>query len=484
MTGSDVPWCRQPSLLTAWRLGRPISYRELRATTGESKATVLRLITDGVLLKTLLSTIRCDIDSEPLLQVERGRVLVCPRCHRIESLDATESLSRYSLSVDVKAVTQLTVEAFEANKFKHLAHGDFVSSAEVTAAGTLQDIEGGSEVELLVAAQEVSGASLLQIWGHCTQARRTVVLVHPGLVKEADDYLRLAFQTSPIYALYGPNLDDPQAFAAAAQFTAFRREIEEKLASVQGAFVVPPSSGAPGDSAEDPHPSDLDELSHFGRASYEPAALRLLSILGPTLPFRRRAGVHQVPDGVLLLPDGFWIVDAKSSESGYRFLQGERDKIKRYIETISRRGDQFANSWKFYGAVIVARTGDLSWRDINNARRDFRTQSGAAVVTIVSHEGLAHLWENTRDSSDYWHRRIFSEDPRDLLLLRSRFLPEISSSDSNRIGPDSPLRVVTAAVIERYWETVSSNRVPLPGWQDPHDVLTRLEEMFIRDYAK
>jgi hypothetical protein len=190
-----------------------------------------------------------------------------------------------------------------------------------------------------------------------------------------------------------------------------------------------------------------------------------------------------VPDGLLVLPDGVWIVDAKSSEGGFSYPQPERDKAWRYLETIEKRMDQFTSSWRFYGEIIVTNTDALLARDMERARMDLRARGTTSIVVVVSHEGLHRLWNHARNSSEYWHRRMLAEDPRDLLLLKPRFVAKVRPTESIPLGLDSPLRVVTGQVLDGYWEIVQSNPYSLPGGRNPEDVLTRVEGMFIRDYA-
>jgi hypothetical protein len=470
-----------PLLLAIWHGGRPADAASLGVRDAEGFTHLESLLRAGLVEKTLLSSIYCERDGERLLLVDGARALTCSRCGNTIELGKDESLGFYSFQASMPTLTKLVCSAFAEHGLPPKGGGTFQGNRDVSAIGTFR-ADDGSDVDLLLARREVGPGCLLQVWGHCASASRSTVVVHPGLSTHADSYLRLSFQASPIYTIHGSAICDGGPFEAARRFPAFRRSIASRLEGVESALFDAGGVESIGERV-DPFGVEADELSRHGGARYEPVALQMLSVLGPTLRFSRRAGVKQVPDGILVLPDGVWIVDAKSSEVGFRYNQGERDKAWRYLETIERRLDQFNASWKFYGEVIVARTDPIQANDLALARADLRARDASSVVSVVSHEGLLHLWQRARDTTDYWYRRLLGEDPRDLLLLNPRFLPKGPGNDEARSSADTPLRIVTAPVIESYWDSVLKNPYPTLSGRNPRDVLTGLEEMFIRDYA-
>ena len=468
-------------IISSWQAGKPLTASELGLRTPEDLEHLQHLVATGLVEKTLLSSIRCEKDGERLRPVERSTILVCRRCGATIELDKPESLKFYAFQVGFTALADQTKVIFRAHGLPLDPGGGFPSGRDILSIGSSYG-EEGIRMEILLARKRVSPNALLSAWGYCATSGKVSVLIHPGLSEQAESYLRLSFQACPIYALHASGLDDTALFEAARRFPKFRRTVESRLKGVES--VLFPDSASPSLAEIDPFGADADELAKHGRASYEPAALSLLSILGPTLRFSRRGGVRQVPDGILLLPDGVWIVDAKSASDRFHYEQSQRDQVWRYLETIEKRKEQFDARWSFYGEVIVTRTDTLDSAEIDRARDDLRARGTSTGVSIVSHEGLRRLWDQTRSTSEYWHRRIISEDPRDLLLLRHRFTSDPRVGEEVRTGAGTPLRLISGPLLDVYWDAVLKNPYQGVSMRSPLDVLTHLEEMFIRDYGR
>ena len=470
-----------PVLLSAWQMGRPVPAHAIGAMDPPGLAQLRLLLNNRLVTKTLLASIHCKRDGERLRLVGDSQALVCPRCSSTIELQNTDSVEYYNFQVNLDILAMRVREAFTERGLQVAPGGSFPASMEVVPIGSFIGLDG-SEIDLLLAKRTLSPGALLQVWGHCASTLRTVVLVHPELSPSADSFLRLSFQSSPIYAIRADSLREAKTYESASKFPAFRRTIADRLKGVEG-LLFAGDGAALREERIDPFGVDADELSLHGGPSYEPAALKLLSVLAPTLKFSRRGGVRQVPDGILVLPDGVWLVDAKSSTEAFRYRQDERDKIRRYLETIESRSDHFNDKWKFYGLLIVTRTGQLRERDVENARSDLRARPASSIVTIVSHEGLLDIWQRARGSSDYWYRRLLGEDPRDVLLLKKRFTSDARVEESTKVNAESPLRVVTAPVLDVFWDNVLKNRYSGLSGHQPVDVLTDMEEIFIRDFG-
>jgi len=468
-------------LLSAWQAGRPVSAALIGTKDAPGLAQLQLHLDAGLLRKTLLPSIHCENDGERLRLVGDGQVLVCQRCNSTIELQKTSSLEFYSFKVDFETLALRVQGAFTDRGIKVTRGGSFPAGRDVVPIGSFTGLDG-SEIDLLLAKKTLNPGSLLQVWGHCASTSRTAVLVHPELSPNADSFLRLSFQSSPVYAIRADSLREVQTYESAAKFPAFRRTIADRLKGVE-TLLFSDSGVKLGGERVDPFGIEADELSLHGRVGYEPVALKLLSVLAPTLKFSRRGGVLQVPDGILVLPDGVWMVDAKSSSEGFRYRQDERDKIRRYLETIEKRSDHFNERWKFYGLIIVTRTAALRKEDVENARNDLRARGAASIVSIVSHEGLVGIWEKARGSSDYWYRRLLGEDPRDVLLLKKRFTTDARVEESTKVSAETPLRVITESVLDVFWESVLKNRYTGLSGHQPVDVLTDLEEIFIRDFG-
>jgi hypothetical protein len=470
-----------PVLLYVWGRGRPVEASELKGQDGPTLPRVRALLSAGLLQRTLLSRIYCPEDGEQLLTVDNASALTCSRCGLIIELGKSEFLEYYSLHVDYARITACIVDSFKAHGFELSGETSFPANRDISQSGVLH-IGADSTLALLVAKRVVTPATLLQAWGHCSASSQSAILVHPGLAPTSEQYLRLSFQSSPICPVLATDLSLARPFESARSFTRFRREIQARLTGLES-IVFGADGGAQPTDIMDPFGPEDDELATSGGATYEPTALKLLSILGPTLKFSRRAGVRQVPDGILLLPDGVWILDAKSASDSFHYRQEQRDQTWRYLSTIEQRSDYFRNSWKFYGEIIVTRTDPLLNEELKNARDDLRARGTTSVVTIVSHEGLRRLWTRASANPEYWQRRMLSEDPRDVLLLRQRFLSD-SRVDKNTVATaESPLRVVTSGVLDSYWDRVLANPYQGLSARQPADVLSGIEEMFIRDYG-
>lgn len=473
----STPDLSDPILLSAWQAGKPISARALGVTEPTQRAQVRSLLDAGLLQRTLLSSVRCEKDGERLKAVDKSRALVCPRCSNTIELEKSGSLDFYTLHVGLPEVCRRAGASFESHGMPLIGKGGFSPTRDVEALGVARI--DGEELEVLLAHRQVSPNALLNAWGYCAASGKFAALVHPGLSEQAESYLRLSFQACPILPIHTSAIGEAKIFEAARRFPRFRRRVASRLEGVESILF---SEGS-GQSKVDPFSADADELARHGGARYEPTALHLLSILGPTLRFSRRSGVLQVPDGILLLPGGVWLVDAKSAEKRFHYRQAQRDQVWRYLETVERRRDQFNDQWRFYGEILVTPTDQLEAGEVDLARADLRARGTTAVVSIVSHEGLRRAWAKARSSAEYWHRRNLSEDPRDLLLLHRRFLGDARIEAVVKEHAESPLRVVTGSMLDAYWDTVLENPYHGVGMRSPPDVLTRLEEMFIRDFG-
>ncbi len=468
-----------PLLISTWMAGKPLSMRDLGVQTRDDMERLMRLVNASLIEKTLLS-VRCEKDGARLKPVDQSRALVCPRCWTTVELREPDSLKFYGFQVGNAELVRQAKAAFEVRGLPVAAGGGFPSGREIASIGTLS-FEDESAMEILLAKKRVTLTSFFSAWGYSSKSKTLSVLVHPGLGEEVESSMRLSFQACPVYAFHASSLRAESAFDMLRRFPKFRRTVESRLKGVESVlFAAPPNSSV---QTSDPFGVGADELAMHGGASYEPTALKLLSILGPTLRFHRREGVRQVPDGILLFPGGVWIVDAKSASERFHYEQSQRDQVWRYLETIGKREDQFDAHWRFYGELIVTRTDDIDVAEIERARNDLRARGTTAVVSIVSHEGLMRLWHRARFTSEYWHRRIMSEDPRDLLLLHRRFTSDSRVGEEVRMGAETPLRLVSGPVLDAFWDAVLKNPYQDVAMRNPADVLTYLEEMFIRDYA-
>jgi hypothetical protein len=67
--------------------------------------------------------------------------------------------------------------------------------------------------------------------------------------------------------------------------------------------------------------------------------------------------------------------------------------------------------------------------------------------------------------------------------LHNRFTSDARVEEQVRTGAETPLRVVSGGLLDAYWDRVLKNPYQGVSMREPADVLTHLEEMFIRDFG-
>jgi len=463
-----------------WRGGRPVDADALGPWTPERTREVLGKLRAGILLSELLSAIPCP-ECRSQMTLVRRTVLHCENCKT--TFDTTKDFHpgfyAYNANVDFarrKALDILTAAGFSQgvkfNGFPRIVGAD--------AVATLRD-ENGTELDLVIASARVERETLYQLWGFAKVHSRKVVLVHPGLAHDAEQLLELALEVSPVLSLEYPRLENPDVAQQVALFPKYRDLVTESLAGISRRLSPDGNEPTP-DLFQGDSEGQIDQLARTGGEQYQLPALKLLMALGPTVGFTK---APWVPDGVLLVSGGFWIVDPKSSEKGFSFSTSERDKIARYLDVLEKREHLFGPSLKFHGEIIITRTDPINPSAIESATSYLRSRNPDSVVALVSHEAIRWLWDQIKVDPGYWHLRDAVSDTENLLKLRPKSFEGGKAPDSARDYVDAPLKVIGPEVLRAHWTFLHSRGIyPQMGGRTPSSVAELVQGIYVQEFVR
>jgi hypothetical protein len=194
------------------------------------------------------------------------------------------------------------------------------------------------------------------------------------------------------------------------------------------------------------------QLSRTGRERFEPVVLRLLQILGFTSRLREKG---YGPDGALFLPNGFYIIDAKSTASYFKFEVDERDKILRYIRTLEDNASEFGE-YPFFGEVIVTPSlPEPSSRVLDKVEKYFLKNPIKGHLVVVAVEGLLELYRNAFANPEFFHRLDYRRHPIWLLKETHR----IPVADRGRASDYSKVVYIDEVTLQGYYATVMESPI-------------------------
>ena len=286
---------------------------------------------------------------------------------------------------------------------------------------------------------------------------------------------------SPVLALEYPRLENPDVAQQIALFPKYRDLVTESLAEI-ARRLNPDGKDSTTDLFEGDSEGQIDQLARTGRERSQLPALKLLMALGPTVGFTK---APWVPDGVLLVPGGFWIVDPKSSEKGFSFSTSERDKIARYLNVLEKQEHLFGPSLKFHGEIIITRTDPINLSAIESATSYLRSRRPDSVVSLVSHEGIRWLWDQIRAEPGYWHLRDAVFDTDNLLKLRPKGFEQGKVPDPARDYVDAPFKVISPEVLRAHWEFLQSRGIyPQMGGHTPSSIAELVQGIYVQEFVR
>ncbi len=466
--------------LFLWRKGHPVVASELGPWSEETKLVVLDEERAGRVKRDFLATIRCP-DCRARLVVVRRTIPVCEGCKRVWDARREFHPEFYAYSADLSRVNDLAVDRLREAGFERSEQG---VASNLTARGTryiasMQNIRG-QQLDVVIATETVKRETLYQLWGLARIHHLNVVLVHPGLAPQAEQLLELGIEVSPILPVDYRCLTLPESVQKVALFPTYRERLARSLARISSTLLAETESGQT--DLFDISPDELDRLSREGGVKYERPALKLLMALGPAVVF---AKTGWTPDGVLLGPNGFWIVDPKSSMNGFRFSASEKDKIARYLELMLKKESAFGPSLRCFGEIIVTPTDNVSENVLDATASYLRVRAPRHTVSVVSHEGLVWLWHQIDAEPNYWHMRDPIEDAFNLLTLQPKCFVGGAVPESSSRYIDTPCKLIGLDAFKAYWDLLRDRNVFHGlGGRTPAAVSELVQGMFVQEYSR
>jgi hypothetical protein len=317
-------------------------------------------------------------------------------------------------------------------------------------------------LDLFLATGAVDTRALAEIWVLLVQRGTLGVLIHPGMSEDAAKLVALTFASVPFITIEAVELPNVSSIDQIVDFPRFRAEIARLLQTVTFPQSVELTGVAPGVS---PLPTGIDALARTGGEQFQAPAISLLHTLGAPEVLPKEA---YCPDGILLLPDGFWLVDTKSSIDGFKFSVPEREKSRRYVRTFEEKQDS-SSDWTFFGEIILTRTDVLGPQTIRRARDFLLAEDLRSSIVLMSYEGLSWLWEQAWLQPKYWRCCNIASDTRALMELHPVILNSIREDPMIHEFAESRVRVVSQKTFVAFREYVL-------GRKEYHELRARTPE--------
>ena len=465
-------------LVRIWRVGHPASLEEIDLDLDRAslEKEIGRLHVAGKINGQLRANLVCEQCGNPYEYAHADRVLTSACGNTVDlSQQFKPDFYRYVPNFDQlgKWVTQsLAREEFRTHSRSQNSQIEhIVDLGQITRPPSLS-------LDLFLSTTVVDTRSLAELWVLLVRRGRLGVLLHPGMSEEATELAALTFSSMPFISIEAAELASPAVVSQVAEFPGFRTEIERMLERTRS---VPEIDSLSGSSDDDPLPVGIGVLARVGGERFQAPVISLLHTLGapenlPKTPY--------CPDGILLLPDGYWLVDAKSSLDGFSFSVPEREKARRYVRPFEERQGS-SSDWTFFGELILTRTDVVDSATIRRARDFLLAEDLRSSIVLLSFEGLSWLWKKAWAEPKYWRCCNIASDTRTLLELRPNLLNSISGDPLAHEFAGTRVRLVSEEAIKSFWSLVLKRRV-YHELRDrtPEDIMTMVRRTLMDLFAR
>ncbi len=386
-----------------------IGYSEI-VSKGHEITVIRELVEAGILEKRLKPEIPCPACNRTMgIRLDIG--YTCTSCGRVILLEDDHLLEHSTYRASVQHLVK-TMRNHLVNEGFNLISTEESRIAGVYAIGRIQSGSEG-ELDLVLLAKPLSTTTLSALLGdaiaHSTNTAVFIPSSESGFERSQSELIAFPKLLTMDLPLFGqePTMRNLERFLSHSAFlSSIIASIREVTGSDQSLFMT---------RDEVQFLENARRLSQTGRKRFEPIALRLLQPLGITSRFK--AGGYG-PDGMLYLPDEFYIVDAKSTESQFEFRVEERDKIHRYIRAIEDNCD-FLGEYGFSGEIIVTPSLKEPHSDtLDKVEEYFSKNPINGRLVIISSDALIDLHRSIFADLEYFHRLQPKHHVKDLLSGR------------------------------------------------------------------
>ncbi len=366
--------------LRVWNVGSSARSSSIRNFSAEGEGAALRrLVETGWVKAAILFDLKCPNCGRQYELVNRDSVLVCGNCGTHIDTRTEFRVERYTYEPSFQTLVTEIVSTLATAK---ICRGDdqfrpppvegFHYIGRFSSASDAQ-------IEVFLAKGELKPRPLRELWGLALEMGFNGLVVCPGISEETERILSLVAASIPLLCVSADSLPQAETLVQIAGFPTFRADLSTRVSAFAQVLGGPAKSRG---RLSPVVPDEIDELAKSGGRRFEAPALRLMMTIGVS---EHVNAPGYLPDGLLLLPDGFWIVDVKSSEQGFAFDVSERDKAFRYISTVQAEYRTPLDGWTFYGEIVLTRTDPLQVNHLRSARDYFLSEGvRSTVVPSVS----------------------------------------------------------------------------------------------------
>lgn len=434
--------------LEIWKKGGPVGIEQFKSYIEVGKLyTVEEFCEEMVLMSNLKPVVMCLSCGHQLKNFRQDRYLICTCGTRIDTLETT-NLDMFRFIPDFDRIA-------ESVSTELISLGVTISKEskelDIEYLRDLGMLKRNDEINLrlLVSTKSLEQRTVSELWGNLQLRKERGIVIYPGLSKESEILISTTAASIPILFLNYQSFPKANFIEQLHQFQFFRDDVEKRLRELnilfEGVFAVKSDAILTG------LPENLDYLSKRGGESFESPAIKLLNTIGAPLELTKRP---YLPDGILLLPKGFWIIDAKSSLYGFKFNVDERDKASRYVRTIEENNTYSGPGWKFFGEIILTGTENITSETIRKVKGYFSGAKLDSSIVILSYEGLKWLWESSINDPTYWHLFNGLSDPEILMDLNSVIYNKLEDDDISKTSFDNHFRVISENAMKVFWDYV------------------------------
>jgi hypothetical protein len=378
-----------------------------------------------------------------------GIALFCKNCGRQIDLDDNNRATYSTFSV-VESMLAKTLESILGEAGFSIVRGSDTDIASVYLVGALAHDTEKTSYEFAFVSKPLNKTTLYALIGHSVTSKRYIVTFYATLSQDLSQHevelLALPrVQFIPISKIVDEHTKlDITRFMNFAEFmSSIIYSLNQILDSDQSFTIT---------REEMDFLKNAKHLSRTGRERFEPMVVRLLQTLGFTSRLREKG---YGPDGALFLPNGFYIIDAKSTASYFKFKVDERDKILRYIRTLEDNASEFGE-YPFFGEVIVIPSlPEPSSRVLDKVEKYFLKNPVKGHLVVVAVEGLLELHRNAFANPEFFHRLDYRKHPIQLLKETHR----MPVADRGRASDYSKVVYIDESALQGYYATVMKSPI-------------------------
>lgn len=460
-----------------WGSGRAVSLDEL-SNNGHLGKTASQFCKSYNLKYELKSGLECPACGRSFKYLDNNTYLVCSCGNQINT-HKTDNLNIFRFTPDFDEIVNQIAKALKEKLYERDDRQPYAPIEYLKEVGVVKK-DSKPLLRLFLATKKIDLDVISKLWVRLISQKEYGAVIHPSITKEARDFVDLTATSVPILFCNLESIEDPEFTNQFDAFHSFREETDRRFEHFKSLGLFNDLSNL---TYENDLSLNLETLARFGGERFEERAIPLLHTLGAPKELSKRPFV---PDGILLLPRGYWIIDAKSSNKGFEFDVSERDKAIRYITNLERESGPHETDMSFHGEIILALTSHITSELIYKVNDQYASSGLKSSIVILSFEGVQWLWNQSRLKPEYWHMFNKERDTDDLMELKPIIRNRLDKSDLGWEFATTKVRLVSENAIRALWEYVfQRNRYYGYSARHPDYIATSIvQQTFVDNYAR